>query len=197
MKSLVRRFEVPLMTVLLLGGIAYLLKMAYLPVQLVTLYGALLIAAIYLYLRLRFNFKPPLILVVMVLAAVQVDGLGNYFRMYGRRFGPVQYDEFSHMAVQALVTPGLVWLLREAIIRFRYRLPLGMITFFAITISFSISAFYEVIELWDELYFEGQRIWSPHDAPNDLQWNFFGILIGAIGAYFVMKRLKRNKDLMR
>ncbi len=35
--------------------------------------------------------------------------------------------------------------------------------FFAATIVFSLSAIYEIIELWDEIYFGGQRIWGPYD----------------------------------
>jgi uncharacterized membrane protein YjdF len=185
---MVRRLELPLAALLFIAGSAYLLKMAYMPVLLVTVCGALMLFAFYFYLRLRYQIKIPLIFIVMLICAIEVDGLGNYFRMYGQRFGPIMYDEFSHLAVQILTTPLLVWILREAINRFGYRLPLGLITFFSITTVFSISAFYEVIELWDELYFRGQRIWSTHDAPNDLQWDLLGIITGAIIAHFVLKR---------
>jgi hypothetical protein len=57
---------------------------------------------------------------------------------------------------------------------------------------FSITAFYEIIELWDELYFKGQRIWSPHDAPNDLQWNLAGIILGSVSTYIIMKYFGHN-----
>jgi uncharacterized membrane protein YjdF len=188
MDQLIRRLELPIVAVLFIAGSAFLLKMAYLPVLTCTILGALFLLAVYLYIRARYAIKIPLILLALVLGAVEVDALGNYFRMYGRHFGPVMYDEFSHMAVQALTAPIIVWLLREVIVRFGYRLPLGLITFFAITALFSLSAFYEIIELWDELYFRGQRIWSPHDAPNDLQWDLAGIIVGAVIAYVVLRR---------
>jgi uncharacterized membrane protein YjdF len=120
---------------------------------------------------------------------LEVDALGNFFSMYGRTIaGSVMYDEFAHLAVQALTMPLIVWLLSEALRRFGHALPLGLSIFFAVAVFFSLSAFYEVIELWDELYFGGQRIWSKHDAPNDLQWDFAGILIGALLAYVILRR---------
>ncbi len=188
MNRLLRGLELFIVTMLFIAGSAFLLKMAYLPVLTCTVLGGLYLLAVYLYVRARYRIKIPAILLLLVLGAVEVDALGNYFRMYGRRFGPVMYDEFSHLAVQALTAPMIVWLLREGIVRFGYRLPLGLVTFFAITALFSLSAFYEVIELWDELYFRGQRIWSPHDAPNDLQWDLAGIFIGAVLAYALLKR---------
>jgi uncharacterized membrane protein YjdF len=99
----------------------------------------------------------------------------------------MQYDEFSHLSCSALITPTVFWLLRAEIEYRRHHLPLGLITVFVITLLFSISGFYEIIELWDELYFNGRRIWSPHDAPNDLQWNLTGIVAGAVLTYAVFK----------
>jgi uncharacterized membrane protein YjdF len=169
--------------------------MAYMPVLYVTGLGLLLILAFYFYVRARYEIRIPLVLLLLTLCAVEVDALGNFFRMYGKKFGPINYDEFAHLAVQALTAPLIVWLLREGIVRFGYRLPLGLIVFFSITVMFSISAFYEVIEMWDELYFKGQRIWSTHDAPNDLQWDFCGILIGASIAYLFFKRSQAQQEL--
>ncbi len=196
MNPLIRRLELPIVAVLFLAGSAFLLKMAYLPVLTCTILGALFLLAVYVYIRARYGIKIPLTLLALVLGAVEVDALGNYFRMYGRHFGPVMYDEFSHLAVQALTAPMIVWLLREGIVRFGYRLPLGFITFFAITALFSLSAFYEVIELWDELYFRGQRIRSPHDAPNDLQWDLAGIIVGSVLAYVVLRRRAPRLDAL-
>jgi uncharacterized membrane protein YjdF len=50
----------------------------------------------------------------------------------------------------------------------------------AAAVIFSLSAGYEIIELWDELYFGGQRIWSKYDTATDLQWDLLGILIGLL-----------------
>jgi hypothetical protein len=95
--------------------------------------------------------------------------------------------------VQALTAPLIVWLARAGLERVGYRLPLGFITVFSIMTLFSITGLYEIIELWDERYFSGQRIWSPHDAPNDLQWNLAGIIIGSVSTYVVMKYFEARK----
>jgi hypothetical protein len=78
----------------------------------------------------------PLVLLLLVFAALQVDALGNYFRLYGHEFGPMQYDEFSHLTVQVLVTPVIVWLARQVLERLGYQLPLALTAFFAATTIF-------------------------------------------------------------
>jgi uncharacterized membrane protein YjdF len=103
----------------------------------------------------------------------------------------MQYDEFSHMTVQALVTPLIVWLMMGALSHLNFRTSLRLTTFFAATTMFSLSAFYEMIELWDEVYFHGQRIWSKHDTATDLQWDLCGIVIGCVLAN-LMLRLRRD-----
>ena len=188
MNPTLARLRVPAIVLLIVTGTAFLLKMCYMPFWLCTLLGAAWLAAVYFYARVFHGVRLPLALLALVFAAVQVDALGNLFRLYGRRFGPVMYDEFAHMAVQALVTPLCVWLLGAAVARFGYRPPLGVLVFFAVATIFSLSAFYEIVEMWDERYFGGQRIWSTHDAPNDLQWDFLGILLGAAAAYFILRR---------
>lgn len=192
MLQIIRRLEYPILVALCLTGAAYLLKMAYLPLVPCTLAGAAWLLAVYTYLRARYQIKLPPALVLLVFCAVEVDALGNHFQMYGHKFGPVQYDEFAHMLVQMLVTPLIVWLLRRALAHFGLRLPLAFVTVFALTLVFSLSAFYEIIELWDELYFHGQRIWGPHDAPNDLQWDLLGIICGSVLAYTLLNRNARQ-----
>ncbi|HYP01928.1 MAG TPA: DUF2238 domain-containing protein, partial [Pyrinomonadaceae bacterium] len=173
---------------LLFSGAAFLLKMCYLPLVTCTLLGGAWLAAVYFYLRARYRISLPPVLLLLVFAALEVDALGNFFSMYGRTVGPVMYDELAHLLVQALTMPLVVWLLAEVLRRYGHQLPLGLAIFFAVSVFFSLSAFYEIIELWDERYFGGQRIWSKHDAPNDLQWDFAGILIGALVAYLILRR---------
>jgi hypothetical protein len=193
MRRLIRHLELPFVALLFLAGSAFLLKMCYLPLLQNTVYGCLLLLALYGYLYARYDIRIPPVLLLLVLAAVEVDAVGNYFRMYGRRFGPVMYDEFAHLAVQALAAPLVLWLAGEVSARFGYHLPLGLLTLFSVMTLFSLTGFYEIIELWDERYFRGQRIWSPHDAPNDLQWNLAGIIVGSVSAYAVMKKCRGAK----
>jgi O-antigen/teichoic acid export membrane protein len=187
MNRYVKSLGFPIAAALFLAGSAFLLKLAYLSVFVAAALGGLLLLAFYAYVRWWHGIRIPALLLILVLAAVEVDALGNYFRTYGRQFESMQYDEFSHMLCSALVTPTVFWLLRAGMEHFRYRLPPGLITTFVITLLFSISGFYEIIELWDERYFGDRRIWNPHDAPNDLQWNLTGIVSGAVLTYAVLK----------
>ncbi len=187
MTQLRRQLELPLVVFLFLSGSAFLLKMCYLSLAFNTAFGILFLAAIYAYARTRFGLRIPLALLALVFLAMEVDALGNYFRMYGQRFGPIQYDEFSHLTVQALITPVIVWLMMGVLGHLKYKLSLRLSTFFAAMTMFSLSAFYELIELWDELYFQGQRIWSKHDTATDLQWDLCGIVIGSILANVVLR----------
>lgn len=194
--TLLRKLELPLVLLLLTAGAAFLLKMCYLSLAFNCLFGLAFLAGFYLYVRMRHGISIPLVLIVLVFTALQVDALGNYFRMYGRPFGPMQYDEFSHMAVQVLITPIIIWLVREGLNRMGHKVSLGIAGLFAITMMFSISACYEIIELWDEVYFGGQRIWSKYDTANDLQWDLCGILIGTVVAIPLL-RFAESKPVLR
>ena len=197
MDQLVRRLQWPIVIVMFLAGSAFLLKMCYLSLAFNTVFGILFLLAFYGFVRARYNVSVPPLLLALVLAGVEVDALGNYFHMYGGQFGPLHYDEFAHMTIQVLVTPIIVWLLGAALEKFGQRLSLGFTTFFAGLTIFSLSAFYEIIELWDELYFGGHRIWSLQDTANDLQFDLAGIVMGAVLAYLLLRtvavRLRREQ----
>lgn len=68
-----------------------------------------------------------------------------------------------------------------------YRLPLKLTAFFAGMTVFSLSAAYEIIELWDELYFGGKRIWGPYDTATDLQWDLCGIIVGTLFSCIMLR----------
>lgn len=184
--DLLRKVETPLVSLSLLAGAAFLTKMCYLSLTFNTLFVIVFLALFYLYVRARLNIHIPIMLLVLVFLALQVDALGNFFRMYGRRFGPIQYDEFSHMAVQVLVSPIILWLVSSLLQQRGYQLPLKLTAFFAATIVFSLSAAYEIIELWDEIYFGGRRIWGPYDTATDLQWDLCGIILGTSFACMIV-----------
>ncbi len=179
---------------LLLWGAAFLLRMAYLRIWFSTPICVAWLAAIYVYVKQRFGVKIPFVLLALVYASVALDGLGNLFDWYSTKYKFIQYDEFTHTAIPALTAPVIVWLLNEGLKRFGYRLPLWVVTFFAITTMFTISGFYEVVELWDDKYFwpqPGMRIHGPYDTPNDLQCDLIGMTIGGIVAYLVLRRREK------
>ena len=164
----------------LLAGAAFLTKMCYLSLAFNTLFTIVFLTIFYFYVRARLNLRVPVVLLALVFLALQVDALGNFFRMYGRQFGPMQYDQFAHMMVQVLVSPVIVWLVNRMLHQHGYRLPLKLTAFFAATTVFSLSAAYEIIELWDEIYFGGKRIWGPYDTATDLMWDLCGIIVGTL-----------------
>lgn len=193
--SLLRKLELPVALLVLAAGAAFLLKMCYLSFVFNFIFGIGFLGIFYGYIRKRHDINIPLTLIALVFVALQIDALGNYFRMYGQKFGPLQYDELSHMAVQVLITPVIISLVRHALARMGYKLSLNLTAFFAVTIMFSLSAGYEIIELWDEVYFGGQRIWGPHDTANDLQWDLCGIIIGTVLAIPLLKLYSTTMDL--
>jgi uncharacterized membrane protein YjdF len=175
------------MMLVLFAGVAFLTKMCYLSLVFNTLFTLAFLGIFYWYVRARLNLRVPLVLLGLVFLALQVDALGNFFRMYGRQVGPMQYDEFSHLAVQVLVSPVIVWFVTRLLHARGYRLPLQLTAFFAATTVFSLSAIYEIIELWDERYFHGQRIWGPYDTATDLQWDLCGIIAGTLFSCIMLR----------
>ena len=167
------------------GGVAFLTKMCYLSLAFNTIFVIAFLTLFYFYVRARFKINIPIGLLILVFLALQVDALGNFFRMYGHQFGPMQYDEFAHTTVQVLVSPLIVWLAGRVLRG--YRMPLALTAFFAATVVFSLSAVYEIIELWDELYFGGHRIWGSYDTATDLQWDLCGIIIGTLFSCIMLR----------
>jgi uncharacterized membrane protein YjdF len=159
--------------------------MCYLSLAFNTVFVTVFLAVFYFYVRAHFKLTIPVGLLALVFIALQVDALGNYFRMYGHQFGPMQYDEFAHMTVQVLVSPVIVWL--AARLLSKYQMPLALTAGFAATVVFSLSAVYEIIELWDELYLGGRRIWGPYDTATDLQWDLCGIILGTLFSCIMLR----------
>lgn len=182
-----RYVETPLVMVSLFAGAAFLTKMCYLSLAFNSIFVLIFLSLFYFYIRIRLDIQIPVGLLALVFVALQVDALGNFFRMYGRQFGPMQYDEFAHMTVQVLVSPILVWLTGRVLHRLGYQLPLKLTAFFAATIVFSLSAVYEIIELWDEIYFGGHRIWGPYDTATDLQWDLCGLIVGTLFSCIMLR----------
>ena len=171
-----------------------LVRLPYRDVDVNAIYTALILLSFYLYFRFRYKVKPPFLIVFFLAAAVAVDVAGNFFHLYGRQFGPVEYDEFSHMVGSGLSLPPAMWLLRATTRRFGVKLPLDMTAFLSVTITFSFCSYYEILELWDEVYFGGKRLWTPSDSANDLQWDLSGIIIAAFISIAVFRAIDRRAE---
>lgn len=187
LKTRPRYFEILVVVLMLFAGAVFLTKMCYLSLAFNTIFVIAFLTVVYFYVRARFQIRIPIVLLGLVFAALQVDALGNFFRLYGQKFGPMQYDEFSHLMVQVLVSPIIVWLVGRVLQQSGFRLPLKLTAFFAATIVYSLSAIYEIIELWDEIYFGGRRIWGSYDTATDLQWDLCGIIVGTLFSCMMLR----------
>ena len=126
MKEFLTRFQVPIAIIIPLSGAAFLLKMCYLSLASNTAFGIVFLTVVYGYVRLRYDLIVPPLLLGLVLAGVEIDALGNYWRLYGNQFGPLQYDEFAHLTIQVLVTPIIVRLTGRAIHRLGHQVTPGL-----------------------------------------------------------------------
>jgi uncharacterized membrane protein YjdF len=197
MNNLVKRFEAEIIICLLVGGTIFLLELAYLRIWVSTPICAAYLAAIYGFVKMRYQIKIPILLLFLVFLSVALDGLGNLFGLYTTRYKYIQYDEFTHTAIPALTSPIIVWLLYTLMNNRGYRLPLGLVTFFSITTIFTIAGFYEVIELYDDKYMwpqPGMRIHGSYDTANDLQCDLIGMISGGLIAFSILKRREKETE---
>lgn len=185
-----RPVEIIIIVLMLTLGTLFLLRLAYLPIQVSTPVGMIYVLAVTWFFRQQYGLRMPFILPVLAVLAVGVDGIGNYFGWYRQQFRWIQYDEIAHALIPFLTAPTIIWLLRAGLEKYGWRLPLSLTAFFAATTMFTISGFYEVVELWDDKYMHpqpGMRIHGPYDTPNDLQWDLIGIAAGAALTYVILK----------
>lgn len=191
MNQTVKRFEIPIILALLVAGSIFLLRLAYLKIWWSTPICVAYLWAVYAFLKARYGVRIPLVLLALVYISVALDGLGNLFDLFNTKYRYIQYDEFVHTLIPALIAPVLTWLLRAVLSSFGYKLPLGLIVFFAVTTMFTLAGFYEVIELWDDKYMHpdpGWRIHGAYDTANDLQCDLIGMIAGGLLAYAVLKK---------
>ena len=163
------------------------LNLAYRPMLLITIAIMGLLVACYLYFKLRYGIRIPLFVLFLAFAAVEVDTVGNHFRWYQRIPWPIPYDVFAHLVIPVLLSPALIWLIRAWFEKSSYAVPLSVVVFIATCVNFSLSGFYEITEMWDELYFGGKRIWSIYDTSRDLQWDLTGAIFGSLLTFAAIK----------
>ncbi|MBI3654781.1 MAG: hypothetical protein HY231_27425 [Acidobacteria bacterium] len=154
----------------------------------------LLLAYFYCFFRFRFKATPPLLVVFSMLSAVGIDVAGNYFHLYGKAFFGIEYDEYTHLLGSAFSLIPVMWVFRTTTRRMGFRLPPDMVGFLSTTITFSLCAYYEILELWDELFWgDFERIHGSHDTANDLMWDLGGIIIAALVSIMVYKTIDRRE----
>ncbi len=177
-------FELP---IVVLVFVMVALNLPYESFGVITITSLILLAIIRLYIQWRYHITTPVSILLFVFLSVEIDAVGNFLSLYKTMKEPLPYDVFAHFTIPLLSAPVITWLLATGLEKFQYRLPLGVITFFSVTINFLLSGLYEIIELWDELFFHGQRIWTLHDTSNDLQWGLLGGSAGASLTYLWLR----------
>lgn len=171
-----------------------LIRMPYRGIELNTIYTAFILSSFYFYLRFRKGIVSPPVLLLFLAAAVGADVIGNYLQLYGTYFGPVMYDEFTHFIGPALSLPATMWALRETMRSNGVSFPNNLLAFFSATITFAFAAYYEILELWDEKFFGGKRLWTPTDSANDLQFGLMGIIISTLITVSVFRLLDKKQE---
>lgn len=170
---------------------ALLIRLPYRGVLINTIFTSLILVSFYCYLRFRQQITPPIAVMAFLIFAVAIDVLGNFFGLYGKHFFLWDYDEYTHFLGSASAFVPTFWLLTTTTRKFGHNLPLSLLAFFAANLTFSFCAYYEVLELWDEQYFGGRRLWSNQDSAQDLECGLAGIVSAALATVAVVKyRLK-------
>ena len=177
------------------GKSALLIRLPYREWPINTLYTCSLLLGFYLYLRFRQGLKAPMFVVFSLAAAVAVDILGNKFGFYGHPFGPLRdYDEFAHFAGSGFSAVAAFWLLWAGMRRLGLKLSSGTIAFLSTTVAFTYCGWYEILELLDELWYgDFVRIHSWDDTPNDLFYDFLGVIAFVAVAGVVVARRERKR----
>lgn len=191
-----QRYEFLLFSIIGFAAKSYLLiRLPYREWYINSMYTTLIIGWFYCYFRFRFKARPPLFIVFCLAFAIGIDVVGNFFGLYGRKFFGVDYDEYTHLLGSASSLVPVMWAFRATTRRMGFRLPNDLVAFVSVTITFSLTAYYEILELWDELFYgDFTRLWTPRDSANDLMWNLAGIIVAALLATQVFRFLDRRED---
>jgi hypothetical protein len=191
-----QRYEFLLFSIIGFAAKSYLLiRLPYRDWYINSIYTTLIIGWFYCYFRFRLKAKPPLFIVFCLAFAIGIDVAGNYFGLYGKKFFGVDYDEYTHLFGSGSSLVPVMWAFRTTTRRMGFRLPNDLVAFVSVTITFSLTAYYEILELWDQLFYgDFIRLWTPTDSANDLMWNLAGIIVAAVLATQVFKLLDRRED---
>lgn len=191
-----QRYEFLVFSIIGFAAKSYLLiRLPYREWYINTIYTTLIIGWFYCYFRFRMKATPPLFIVFCLAFAIGIDVAGNVFHLYGQKFFGIDYDEYTHLLGSGSSLVPVMWAFRTTTRRMGFRLPNDLAAFVSVTITFSLTAYYEILELWDELFYgDFTRLWTPRDSANDLMWNLAGIIVAAFLAAQVFRFLDRRED---
>lgn len=127
-----------------------------------------------------------LVTILVVLAAVWIDALGNFQHLYARFWW---YDRVTHaaggLAVSALFMD--LALVRRAVSNIN--VSTTIVLWFGFLLGQFVAAMYEVSEWLGDWWFATERVRGPFDAPRDLFFNAVGGLIILV----IMKKAQKGQ----
>lgn len=155
--------------------------------------GLLFLLLVRLVLKKEFKITLPFPINCLLAFGIFADSIGNALDFYGKKWGPLWYDSWVHLFIPFCLSFSFFWLFNS--LRLQKKLNVGqpLLWIFVFSLTFSLAAFYEVTELWDELYFGGKRIWGVHDTARDLQWDMAGIISGMLIYWMILKVRQKLK----
>ena len=178
---------------MLLIGLSLAILFPYFPIAGAIISGSLFLLLVYLVLKKEFRTTMPFSINCLLFFGIFADSVGNTFNLYEKKLGPLWYDSWMHLFISFCLSFCLSWLF--SFLRTQKKIDIGrsLTWILVFSLTFSLTAFYEVTELWDELYFGGERIFGSHDTPKDLQWDMVGIILGMLIYSAILKVGQKRK----
>jgi len=122
---------------------------------------------------------------------------GNKFGFYGHPFGPLRdYDEFAHFAGSGFSALAAFWCCEAATRRMGLQAfrTVRLLGFCATSVAFNYAAVRDSRTMDELFYSHFERIHSWDDTPNDLFYDFLGVIffVAFAALVFLIKGARRK-----
>lgn len=130
---------------------------------------------------------------VLVLAGVWADAIGNFTHQYGHNWW---YDRLTHGFGGLAATALAIEIYRLQALSHRWTLGAGLITWVGFCLGQMAGAVYEVSEYLGDLVAKTQRVGAGFDTSRDLTFNLVGGVIAALVLWPILRRSLRSGKKM-
>lgn len=178
---------------MLLIGLALAILFPYFPIAVAIICGLLFLLLVRLVLKKELGTTLPFFINCLLFLGILADSVGNALGLYGKKWGPLWYDSWMHLFIPFCLSFSFSWLFNSLRLQKKIHIGRFLTWILVFSLAFSLTAFYEITELWDELYFGGKRIFGSHDTPQDLQWDMIGIILGMLTYSAITKVSQKRK----
>ena len=172
----------------LLAGAAFLTKMCYLSLAFNTIFVIVFLDALLL-VRARASRHSYSRSAVGVWCSwrCKLTHSETSFACTAQQFGPMQYDEFSHMAVQVLVSPMIVWLVHQLLSSTAIDCRSSSLRSLPERSCSVCRLLTRSSSCGTRFILAVKRIWGPYDTATDLQWDLCGIIVGTLFSCIMLR----------